>query len=102
MEIKSTQARRQYKFGLFETDLDQGTLSRESNTREAARAALPHFGSAVGGRGDVLTREDLRKNLRPDGTFLEFDGSLNTALMELLAPLNDNAENPVFIETVRQ
>jgi len=36
----------------------------------------------------------------PEGTFVEFDGSLNTALMKLRAALNDNAENPVFIETV--
>jgi Tol biopolymer transport system component len=43
---------------------------------------------------------DLRKNLWPDGTFVEFGGSLNTALMKLRAALNDNAENPVFIETV--
>src|SRR5208283_1212005 len=51
-------------------------------------------------RGDVLAREDLRKSLWPDGTFVEFDGSLNTALMKLRAALNDNAENPIFIETV--
>ncbi len=48
----------------------------------------------------MLTREDLRRNLWPEGTFVEFDGSLNTALMKLRAALNDNADNPIFIETV--
>lgn len=50
--------------------------------------------------GEVLSRDDLRKRIWPEGTFVEFGGSLNTALMKLRAALNDNAENPVFIETV--
>jgi Tol biopolymer transport system component/DNA-binding winged helix-turn-helix (wHTH) protein len=50
--------------------------------------------------GEVHARDELRKKIWPEGTFVEFDGSLNTALMKLRAALNDNAENPVFIETV--
>ena len=50
--------------------------------------------------GEVLSRDELRKRTWPEGTFVEFDGSLNTALMKLRAALNDTAENPVFIETV--
>jgi len=51
-------------------------------------------------RGEVLTREELRKKIWPDGTYVEFHGSMNTALMKLRAALNDSADNPVFIETV--
>ena len=50
--------------------------------------------------GEIVGREDLRKKIWPDGTYVEFDGSLNTALMKLRAALNDSADNPRFIETV--
>ena len=100
MEIKSSQARRVYKFGLFEADLDQGILSRQGVPVKLQEQPFRILALLLEARGDVLAREDLRKSLWPEGTFVEFDGSLNTALMKLRAALNDNAENPVFIETV--
>ncbi len=50
--------------------------------------------------GEVVSREELRQQLWPADTYVEFDGSLNAALKRLRAALGDPAENPVFIETV--
>src|SRR5271157_3674228 len=100
MEIKSSQARRQYKFGLFEADLDQGILCRQGVPVKLQEQPFRILALLLEVRGEVLSREDLRKKLWPEGTFVDFDGSLNTALMKLRAALNDNAENPIFIETV--
>lgn len=50
--------------------------------------------------GQVVTREELRQELWPTGTYVDFDGSLNAALKRLRAALEDDAENPRFIETV--
>jgi len=50
--------------------------------------------------GEVITREDLRKRLWSDNIFVDFDHSLNTAIMRLREALNDSSENPVFIETL--
>jgi TolB-like protein/DNA-binding winged helix-turn-helix (wHTH) protein len=50
--------------------------------------------------GDIVTREELRQSLWPEGTYVEFDGSLNAALKKLRFALGDDAENPIFIETV--
>jgi len=47
-----------------------------------------------------VTREELRQLLWPDGTHVNFDGSLNAALKKLRAALQDDADNPRFIETV--
>jgi DNA-binding winged helix-turn-helix (wHTH) protein/Tol biopolymer transport system component len=100
MDIKSSQARRQFKFGLFEADLDQGSLSRQGLPVRLQEQPFRILALLLEARGEILTREDLRKNLWPDGTFVDFDGSLNTALMKLRVALNDNAENPIFIETL--
>lgn len=51
-------------------------------------------------RGNLVTREALRQTLWPDGTHVDFDGSLNVVLKKLRAALDDDADNPRFIETV--
>ena len=94
------QDRRLYRFGLFEADLEQGTLSRQGTPVKLQEQPFRILALLLEVPGEVLSREDLRKKIWPEGTFVEFDGSLNTALMKLRAALNDNAENPVFIETV--
>ncbi len=50
--------------------------------------------------GTVITRDELRQQLWPNGTYVDFDGSLNAALKKLRAALDDDSERPHFIETV--
>lgn len=80
--------------------MEQGTLSRQGTPVRLQEQPFRILALLLEAPGEVLSREDLRKRIWPEGTFVEFDGSLNTALMKLRAALNDNAENPVFIETV--
>jgi cholera toxin transcriptional activator len=50
--------------------------------------------------GEVIGREEIRKQLWPDGTFVDFDHSLNTAINKVREVLEDSAANPRFVETV--
>ena len=100
MPSTPSQERKLYRFGLFEADLEQGTLTRQGTPVKLQEQPFRVLALLLETPGEVLSREDLRKSIWPEGTFVEFDGSLNTALMKLRAALNDNAENPVFIETV--
>jgi DNA-binding winged helix-turn-helix (wHTH) protein len=50
--------------------------------------------------GEIVTREELRQKLRPEGTYVDFDGSLNVILKKLQAALDDDSDNPRFIETI--
>src|ERR1700730_2855766 len=50
--------------------------------------------------GDVVTREDLQKRLWASGTFVDFDHSLNAAIMRLRDVLDDSAETPRYVETL--
>jgi DNA-binding winged helix-turn-helix (wHTH) protein/Tol biopolymer transport system component len=100
VEITAQQNRRLYRFGLFEVDLERGTLSRQGTPVKLQEQPFRILALLLETPGEVLSRDELRKRIWPEGTFVEFDGSLNTALMKLRAALNDNAENPVFIETV--
>ena len=50
--------------------------------------------------GEVVTREELRDRLWPNGTFVDFEHSLNAAVKRLRAVLGDDAKSPHYIETL--
>lgn len=100
MDIRSAQTRRVYRFGLFEADLDLGTLTRQGTPVRLQEQPFRILALLLESPGEIQTREELRKKIWPEGTYVEFDGSMNTALMKLRAALNDSADNPIFIETV--
>jgi DNA-binding winged helix-turn-helix (wHTH) protein/Tol biopolymer transport system component len=100
MDTRSTTNRRLYRFGLFEADLDLGILTRQGTPVKLQEQPFRILALLLESSGEILGRDELRKSIWPDGTYVEFDGSLNTALMKLRAALNDSADNPRFIETV--
>jgi DNA-binding winged helix-turn-helix (wHTH) protein len=50
--------------------------------------------------GELVSREDLRKRLWHDDTYVDFEHSLNAAVKRLRRALEDDAERPQFVETV--
>ena len=50
--------------------------------------------------GAIVTRDELRRRLWPDDTFVDFERGLNTAVNRLRLALGDSAEQPRYIETV--
>lgn len=49
---------------------------------------------------EVVTREELQKQLWPSDVFIDFDHGLNTAIRKIRLALIDSADQPRFIETV--
>jgi TolB-like protein len=50
--------------------------------------------------GDVVTRDEIRARLWPDGTTVDFEHSMNAAVKRLRAALGDTAEHPRYVETL--
>jgi Tol biopolymer transport system component/DNA-binding winged helix-turn-helix (wHTH) protein len=50
--------------------------------------------------GEVLTREEIRRELWPDNTIVEFEHSINAAMNRLRQALGDSADHPHYIETL--
>jgi DNA-binding winged helix-turn-helix (wHTH) protein len=50
--------------------------------------------------GDLVTRKELRAEVWPADTFVDFDHSLHNAIARLREALGDSAETPRYIETV--
>lgn len=50
--------------------------------------------------GDLVTREELRAQIWPADTFVDFDHSLHNAIARLRDALGDSTEKPRYIETL--
>ena len=88
------------RFGLFEVDLENARLTRKGVRIRLQEQSFRILGMLLDRAGQIVTREELRKDLWPTGTYVDFDGSLNAALKRLRSALDDDADNPRFIETV--
>jgi Tol biopolymer transport system component/DNA-binding winged helix-turn-helix (wHTH) protein len=88
------------RFGLYEADLPNAALTRQGVRIKIQEQPFRILAMLLQRPGEIVTREDLRQALWPEGTHVNFDGSLNAALKKLRAAIQDDAENPRFIETV--
>ncbi|WP_348261056.1 winged helix-turn-helix domain-containing protein [Telmatobacter sp. DSM 110680] len=50
--------------------------------------------------GELVTREQLRKKLWPETTYVDFEHGLNSTINRLREALGDHAEHPQYIETL--
>jgi len=91
---------RTVRFGLFEVDLRAGELRKNGVKIKLQEQPFRILVSPLRQPSQVVTREELRRELWPSDTFVDFDHSLNAAVKRLRDALDDSAENPRFIETL--
>ena len=88
------------RFGVFEADLAAGELRKNGLKIKLRGQPFEVLAILLERPGEVVTREELQKRLWPDGAFVDFDHSLNTAINKIREALSDSAENPRFVETL--
>jgi eukaryotic-like serine/threonine-protein kinase len=88
------------RFGVFEVDVRAGELSKQAKRVKLQEQPFQVLAVLLQRPNDVVTREELRKQIWPKDTFVDFDNSLNTAINKLREALGDSADNPRFIETL--
>ncbi|MFZ0619193.1 MAG: winged helix-turn-helix domain-containing protein [Candidatus Acidiferrales bacterium] len=89
-----------YRFGAFEVDADAQQLRKHGAKLKLYRQSFQILLMLLERPGEVITREEMRKRIWPEGTFVDFEHGLNTAIRNLRRALSDSAENPSFIETL--
>jgi DNA-binding winged helix-turn-helix (wHTH) protein/tetratricopeptide (TPR) repeat protein/TolB-like protein len=89
-----------FKFGLFEADVARNTLTRNGVRVKIQDQPFRVLILLLERSGEIVTREELRQKLWPEGTYVDFEGSLNVILKKLRAAIDDDSDNPRFIETV--
>jgi cholera toxin transcriptional activator len=91
---------RLYRFGVFEADPDAGELRRQGVRVKLNAQPFQVLLMLLARPGELLTREEIAGELWPDGTFVDFDHGVNSAVNRIREALGDRAGNPRFVETL--
>lgn len=88
------------RFGDLTLDLRSGELMRNGNRLLLPEQPFRILARLVEKPGALVTRDELRRELWADDTFVDFEHSLNAAIKRLREVLGDSATTPRYIETL--
>ena len=89
-----------YRFGPYELDPAEGTLVRNGIRIKLQDLPSRLLVMLVERPQEVIAKEEVRRRLWPENTFVEFDNSLGVAVRKIREALNDDADAPRFVETI--
>lgn len=89
-----------FRFGVFEADAASGELRRRGIRIRLHAQPLQVLLLLLERPGELLTRVEIARELWPDGTFVDFEHGLNSAVNRIREALGDTVANPRFVETL--
>ena len=89
-----------YQFGDFQADARSGELRKRGIKIKLQEQPFRILLLLLENAGQVVSREQLQKNLWPDHTYVDYENGINSAVRKLRDALNDSSETPRFIETL--
>src|SRR6185312_3587159 len=91
---------RRYRFGVFEADGVVGELRRQGVRVRLNAQPFQVLCMMLERPDELLTREEISRELWPDGTFVDYEHGVNSAVNRIREALGDSAGNARFIETL--
>jgi len=91
---------RRYRFGAFEADATTGELRRQGVLIKLNAQPFQVLLLLIDRPGELLTREEISRELWPDGTFVDYEHGVNSAINRIREALGDAAGSPRFVETL--
>lgn len=89
-----------YRFGGYEVDVEANELRKHGIRIKLQDQPFRILLLLLHNAGAVVSRDELRRQLWPNDTFVDFDNGLNAAIRRVRDALTDSADNPRYIETV--
>ena len=88
------------EFGPFQLDRDTGRLTRHGVPLKLVGHPIAVLAALLERPGHLGTREELRRRLWGDDTYVDYEHGLNAAVNKLRLALRDTAAKPRYIETI--
>jgi DNA-binding winged helix-turn-helix (wHTH) protein len=88
------------RFGPFELDIEAAELRRDGRRVKLQPQPFRLLLLLTSRPGALITREEIRTDLWPEGTFVAFDQAVNFAIKQIRDAIGDSADRPVYLETV--
>jgi cholera toxin transcriptional activator len=93
-----------YRFGVFEADAATGELRRQGMrvklNAQPFQVLLMLLDRYVDRPGQLVTRDEISRVLWPEGTFVDFEHGVNSAVNRIREALGDTAGSSRFVETL--
>lgn len=89
-----------FHFGQFTLDVDAQELVRDGRQVKLQPQPFKLLLLIVRRAGAVVSRDEIRAELWPEGTFVDFDQAVNFAIKQVRDALGDSAENPLYVQTL--
>src|SRR5215467_511324 len=89
-----------FRFGLFEFDAASLELRREGVLVHLQSQPARVLAVLIKRADEIVSREELRKAVWGDETFVDFEGGLNFCISQLRSALQEDSARPVYIRTV--
>jgi TolB-like protein/DNA-binding winged helix-turn-helix (wHTH) protein/Tfp pilus assembly protein PilF len=87
-------------FGVFELDCRAGELRKSGVLVHLPPQPFNVLALLASHPGRVVTREEIRRQIWGDETFVDFEQGLNHCIRQIRTALGDDAETPRYIETL--
>lgn len=100
IEMDKTPRKPLFRFGIFEADQHTGEVRKQGRRVQLQEQPFEILIMLLERPGELISRTQIRERLWPDGTFVDFDHSLNTAVNKIRDVLGDSASTPRFVETL--
>lgn len=100
VEESSLHTARFVGFGDCHVDLKKGELFKDGARVKLQGKVYQALLALLQKPGEVVSREELRMRLWPNGTHVNFDANVNTTVNKLRHALRDSPESPTFVETI--
>ena len=91
---------RKVRFGVYIVDFRSAELFKHGIRIKLQDQPFQILTILLENSGELVSREELRKKLWSEDTFVDFDAGLNAAVRKLRDALSESAETPRFIETL--
>ncbi|MFZ0793555.1 MAG: winged helix-turn-helix domain-containing protein, partial [Candidatus Korobacteraceae bacterium] len=88
------------RFGAFGLNLDTEELRKDGTLIKLAPQPFRLLALLASHAGQVVTREEIQKQIWGDDTFVDFEHGMNQCINQIRGVLNDSAERPVYVETI--
>jgi len=87
-------------FGNFTIDLKREELFKDGTRIKLPGKVYQTLLALLARPGEVVSREDLRQRLWPEGTHVNYDANVNTTVNKLRLALGDSPDAPIYVETI--
>jgi len=87
-------------FGAFHLDIKREELFKDGTRVKLQGKVYQALLALLQKPGEIVTREELRMQLWPSDTHVNYDANVNTTVNKLRQVLGDSPDQPAFVDTI--